>query len=762
MESSKTGSCIRGLNQDSRCAQSLKVSSATHNVTPAQWAVQQPHEAWVFEDGYVLFSQLESAGGQYAGIFGPNFSMYDVYCQPAASDPPVPLIVQVEHQGELISALPEVKIRPLNTLDWIDLGTLPSHPDSIPDFSEHTVPPESIVIDAHKFAFQVALESRLSPIVQQGSKKVYSVRVATGHPPVWQVDDENSIVVNVNAPPDIFLFADDPDLANPSLSFGQVFQFSDMTTALTGVVSKPYERDLCLGSDNQDGTWTLTCETSGEVIVDAASQPGAPLGEEQRRGILLRFKNNLSEGDFTSVLDVLDREKNDGLRDRLVLNFELKALPICGDGVVGNDEQCDAGENSTPFCDADCVALDFAAVVDSVDSTQGIDVAHIPATNGVAVVWHEPGINALWFRSIEVGPASSEEAFISSAVLVSGSLPSGQHTHGRIAALTAGQIVVAWTQFDLDDHHIQVSAFTPSGGEVFANLKPYSDGYLEGLHSMPDVSVMDGTKGAVVWVDRWTPDGATVVNSRIALNILSLSQESFPSEPVVVTTDLGIEYSNPRVVRINENPSDPSRLFIVWQEKLLADSSTRIRYAVYDDGSGTLSTPPTLVDSGGANVLSHPDLVRTEGGKVAVVWERVDVSGPNGVDIALRLYDGALNELGAATLIGTNKSGNQLRPVVAATNGGGLLTLWQNENSESDGFDIYGRFGTSLANTEVWSSEAGPEVSFNQYKNGAQTHPAAVSLPAEGLFGLFWISQEGDPATTQVRLRVLKASSIQP
>jgi hypothetical protein len=88
--------------------------------------------------------------------------------------------------------------------------------------------------------------------------------------------------------------------------------------------------------------------------------------------------------------------------------------------------------------------------------------------------------------------------------------------------------------------------------------------------------------------------------------------------------------------------------------------------------------------------------------------------------------------------------------------------VWQNDNETPGDFDIYGRVGASLANTFVWVQEAGSEVSLNEYTSGSQTRPVAAPGNAPGTFAVFWISHDDVSETTQVRLRVLKASSIQP
>ena len=205
-----------------------------------------------------------------------------------------------------------------------------------------------------------------------------------------------------------------------------------------------------------------------------------------------------------------------------------------------------------------------------------------------------------------------------------------------------------------------------------------------------------------------------------------------------------------------------TQLFLVWKEKVLADSTTRIRFAVYDHATQSVVVGPEVVDSAGPNVLAHPDVVRVANGKIAVVWEKTDETGPNGADVAFRLYDSSAAALGEGQLVPGENSGNQLRPIVASADQDGLLVLWQTQNSETQSFDIHGRYGLSLANTSVWVQEAAEESAFNSYKDGQQTHPAATALTTSGMFAVFWLAEDLNTSTTQVRFRVLKASSIQP
>jgi hypothetical protein len=128
----------------------------------------------------------------------------------------------------------------------------------------------------------------------------------------------------------------------------------------------------------------------------------------------------------------------------------------------------------------------------------------------------------------------------------------------------------------------------------------------------------------------------------------------------------------------------------------------------------------------------------SELGSFVVVWQR-HAGGPEGWDIAGRVYNRAGTPLGPEFVVNTTTAGCQRRPAVAADRAGNFVVVWESEGQDGSGTGVVARRFASDG------SALGGEILVNQTTAGNQGAPVVARHPTAGSFLVAW-QAEGSPA----------------
>jgi hypothetical protein len=182
----------------------------------------------------------------------------------------------------------------------------------------------------------------------------------------------------------------------------------------------------------------------------------------------------------------------------------------------------------------------------------------------------------------------------------------------------------------------------------------------------------------------------------------------------------------------------PSGNFIVvWQDAVGPASGVfGQRYA----GSGAPLGPEFQMNV--AASIGDPS-VATDGSDNFVVAGRGGAGGGSGTDVFAQRYASSGSPLGAAFLVNTYTTQDQLLPAVAADAAGGFVVVWCSAGQEGDpggggGGPPLGVYGQRYASS---GNPLGPEFRINTYTTDNQWFPAVVT-DAAGDFVVVWNSDQ--------------------
>jgi len=129
---------------------------------------------------------------------------------------------------------------------------------------------------------------------------------------------------------------------------------------------------------------------------------------------------------------------------------------------------------------------------------------------------------------------------------------------------------------------------------------------------------------------------------------------------------------------------------IVWQSDDLNTATTVGDgvFARFLDASGNPLGRPFRVNPTVGDLSANPALASDSAGRVLIVWDANDGSGPG---VYARLYSAQGEALGAAQRINSTTAGRQNRPAAAFSEGQGFMVLWQGATGERFRTRIYGQ-----------------------------------------------------------------------
>jgi hypothetical protein len=116
-----------------------------------------------------------------------------------------------------------------------------------------------------------------------------------------------------------------------------------------------------------------------------------------------------------------------------------------------------------------------------------------------------------------------------------------------------------------------------------------------------------------------------------------------------------------------------------------------------------------------------------------IVWDSVQDSAGNDLDVCGQRYDANGNSQGGEFRVNTTLADKQKNPAIASVTNGGFVVVWESNNQDGDSYGIFGQQYDSNA------KQSGSEFQVNTSTHGRQAWSAVAGLSAGG-FIVAWIS----------------------
>jgi len=676
-----------------------------------------PNALWRFlPDGTGLrFSQTVPNSGQDAFAIGPVF-----WVSTPCSGSQVQ--VQVKHIGEITGAIPHVKVRALDSLNWIDLGSLPPHKNDYPAARISTF---STPLGFLAPKFQVAIHSNLSAVPPCCTVELHNIRVDTGEAPSWKKEfDEITIPAGITSTYEIF--ATDPD--------GDQLYFHDVTDSSNTGLESLYSIEAPITNDaNEQG-----------LRITFISPPAST---------------------FKLALEVRDQDGQQGLAQRSFLTVNVEASSACGNLILEDGEECDLGSTPPAELCSLCLAPEIDVSSGPFGSIFGADVSRFPVLGSGRLVtaWkvgHPDFTQEVLFRVLETNVTSpSGSIFLTDSITATLSPTDADIYNVSTAALSQSLLAVTWEEHDGDEQDIRYRVFNEQGNSVAGatTFTPYPSAASAAHNRQPTPVRVDGTRLGFAWVeDVADTTNPNITRGRLVTNVISIpAQLAIPGNPVVLWDDPLYSVKSVDVVKRNAN-----ELWLVWDEVALGDGTTRIRTMAIDASSFQTTLPESIIADTVSGVVGSPSIAALSDGSLFVTWEHIGVDSNSilGSNIQVRILTASgSSATSAVTLENPDTSNGPMdRPNVSVNGQGEVLLSW----FASTG--IASKLGGYEAGDDAagWLAKTTEVIQLNLSQSDETSRARSVGMN-DGRFGVIWTRRLG-LSQDKVHLRAVRPIPNQP
>jgi len=298
----------------------------------------------------------------------------------------------------------------------------------------------------------------------------------------------------------------------------------------------------------------------------------------------------------------------------------------------------------------------------------------------------------------------------------------GNQARPSVAMDAGGNFVVAWQGPGLSEEDIFAQRFDPNGQPLGGEFQVNS--FTDGAQEEPAVAMTAGGAFVVVWESENVPQDA---------NKTSICAQLYDSTGLPVGAEFTINTQIAACRYPDVAMDDDGNFAIVWLNQNGANSIVLRPYAP----DGTAEAQPLKLNTVRFSSVTQPSIAIAGTGRFVVVWDG-DPNRAGDDDIhALRLPvdEGTIvNQF----MVNTTRAGAQQNPKVAMNSHGEFVIVWDSEtglgNTERD---IFGQCFDSLGNA------IGDEFQLNTFVDGEQKEPV-VALSEDGCFVTIWESDDQD------------------
>ena len=557
----------------------------------------------------------------------------------------------------------------------------------------------------------------------------------------------------VSVPVTVDAVADAPDIAVVpasgdedtaiAISIAPSLVDTDGSETISSIVISgvPVGTTLSAGTDNGDGTWTLT---EGDLV-----------------GLTLNPIHD-SDVDFTLTVAVTTTEAENGSSATRTASIPVSVIAVAD--IPSLTTQDAAGSEDSP------IPLSIASALSDVDGSEVLSlvIANVPA--GAMLSAGTDNGNGTWtltpaqLSGLSITPAHNSDVDFTLSVtatttesengdqeFVTGSIKVTVEAVAdpvAIAAAASGDedsaiaLNIAITQFDSDGSEIlspvkisgvpvgatlsagtyvpgAISATVVGGVEFQANTHTNSEQSFPTITQMTDggyllvwQSLFQDGSGYGVYAQRFdgegnkvSRDGSTVGVDEFGVNATTFLNQSGPT----VATSLV-----------------DGGFAVAWISDNLTTGSAEI-YAQHFDSSGIPVGPELFVNTYTTNNQTEPAVAALAGGGSVFTWTSFGQDGSfNGV--YARIYDGMGSPVSGEIQVNlVNTASHQQSPAVAGLSDGSFVVVY-----ESFHFADGSSFGVSAQRFDASGAAIGTEVTVNSFAANSQTAPAVAALNGGG------------------------------
>ncbi len=310
---------------------------------------------------------------------------------------------------------------------------------------------------------------------------------------------------------------------------------------------------------------------------------------------------------------------------------------------------------------------------------------------------------------------------------------SGDQRLGGLAAFSDGGFVVVFddSRGDTTDYGVKARLFNATGS---AGATITLNETASGDQTMPDVAVLDVDDE---WVAVWIDANPTTAPKKIQTRRFYRDGTSAPGvRERIAPTTLDGDQTRPRGAA-----GTGDRVFMVWESPSLASGGGEIGGRLFAPDGDPLG-PELIVNEVTAGAQTAP-AVAGGANRFVVAWQRPDGTSS---DVAMRIFDGDGNALGAETQVHGASTGSEREPAVALGSDGGFVVAW-----------VAGTGSGSRVKLRGWDKEGQTIIDELAVDGGAGlevARPRVAWVPGGTSFVVIWQSKHATEGLNILTRRV--------
>jgi hypothetical protein len=374
---------------------------------------------------------------------------------------------------------------------------------------------------------------------------------------------------------------------------------------------------------------------------------------------------------------------------------------------------------ATPLIVASTLGAEFQVNTRTSDDQKDAAIA-ADATGNFLVVWNsyrQDGDSGGIFgqRFDPNGTPLGDEFQINTTI-------AGNQARPAVAADAAGNFVVAWQGPGVSEDDIFAQSFDPNGQPVGQELQVNS--FTDGTQQEPAVAMNAGGAFAVVWESQNVPQDA---------NKTSICGQLYDSAGLPVAAEFTINTEIAACRYPDVAMDDDGNFAITWLNQNGANSIMLRAYSA----EGTADAQPFKLNTVRFSSVTQPGIAIAGTERFVVVWDG-DPNRAGDDDIHALRFPPDQGYVANQFMVNTTRTGAQQNPKVAVNSRGEFVIVWDSETGlGSTERDIFGqRFDSS-------GNPVGDEFQLNTFVEGDQKEPV-VAMSEDGCFVTVWESDGQD------------------
>jgi len=509
------------------------------------------------------------------------------------------------------------------------------------------------------------------------------------------------------------------------LTISSALTDTDGSETLEIVISGvPTGATLSAGTDNGDGTWTLTQAQLSGLTID-------PPADSEDDFTLTVTATATDGGDTEVTVDTIDVMIT-GLNDAPIATDSLAEMeqqtPISGQ-LTGSDP--DVGDSVTyalvsgPANGTVTVNADGTYTLTPNDDHTGTDTFTFRVTDEFGKT--DTATVTIDVTAKVVDMDSGTEARVNTTT-------TRTQTTSSVTALEDGGYVVTWASDTRDDggdgynNEVLAQRYDSDGNAVGSEIVVASESGSGNDCDDPDVAGLTNGNFVVVWEE----SGEDGSGDGIYGQLYDSDGNTVGSE-FRANTSTASDQHDPKITAL-----EGGGFVVTWEDESGTD---HIDAQIYDADGNTVGSE-FQVNTDTSTGKSVPMIEALSGGGFVAVWESTGGQDGNDYGVFGQIYDASGNTVGSEIQINTGTDNNQENADITALSDGGFVVVWESNATTGSGDDGSGE-GVFAQRFDSSGTKVGSEFQVNTTTSGDQRDPSITTL-SDGGYLIVWESQNVD------------------